>query len=80
MVYINPRGTLRGYVCVWFELWVRCDVNWFEDTLGCGRVPVSEICGLLMIGNNHEKELISLLEILMDITKLQWVMNILSLN
>ncbi len=43
----------------------------FEATLECARVPVPESYGLLMIGNNHEKELISLLEILKDASESQ---------
>ncbi len=43
----------------------------FEATLECARVPVPESCGLLMIGNNHEKELINLLEALKDTSESQ---------
>ncbi len=43
----------------------------FKATLNCGRVPASESSALLMIGNNHEKDLISLLETLKDTTELQ---------
>ncbi len=45
------------------------DFSWFEDILECGRVFASESCGVLMIGNNHEKDLISLLETLQDTTE-----------
>ncbi len=38
----------------------------FEVTLKSGRVPVSESCGELMIANDHEKDLFSLLEALKD--------------
>ncbi len=67
------RGRLRDDVCacVCFELWIRYDFSWFEATLECGRVPVSESCGLLMIGNHHNKDLISLLEIRKDTSESQ---------
>ncbi len=45
-------------------------------TLECGRVPVSESCGKLMIGNDHEKDLFSLIETLEDTMESQCVMNI----
>ncbi len=35
-----------------------------RSTLECGRIPVLESCGQLMIDSNHEKNLISLLETL----------------
>ncbi len=60
----QSRGTVRVYLC--FELWIRYDFSWFEATLQYGRVPVSESGGKLMIGNNNEKDLISLLETLKD--------------
>ncbi len=50
---------------------MRYDFSWFETTLGCGRVPVSESCDYLMIGNNHEKDLINLLETLKDTAESQ---------
>ncbi len=75
MAYINPRGALRDYLC--FELWIGCDFSWFEATLVCGRVPVSESCGSLTLGKNHKKVLISLLEALKDTTESQWAMNLL---
>ncbi len=46
------------------EVRIRYYFSWFEATLEWGRVPVSESCGQLMIGSNHEKDLISLLETL----------------
>ncbi len=33
LVYTNPHSTLRDYVCVYFELWLRYDFSWFEATL-----------------------------------------------
>ncbi len=51
-------------VCVFFELWIRYDVSWFEGTLECGRVPESE-----SYGKNHKKDLISVFETLKDITE-----------
>ncbi len=73
-----PRSALRVYawLCVFmcFKLWTRYGLSWFKDTLECGRVPASKRCGLLMIGNNHENDLISLLDTPKDTTNSQWVL------
>ncbi len=58
------------YSLTYFELLIR-----FEPTLECGRVPVPESCGLQMIGNNPEQDLISLFETLKNTTESQRVMN-----
>ncbi len=73
LIYINPRGTLLDYMCVrvCFELWTWYNFSWFEVTLESGRVSASESCGHLMIGNNHEKDLISLPETLKGATDSQ---------
>ncbi len=55
---------------------MRYDFSWFEATLECGLVHVSKSCGLLVIGNKNEKDLISVSEELKDTTKSQYVMNI----
>ncbi len=55
-------------MCVCFELWIRYDFSWFKATLEYGRIGSAESCGLLMIGNYHEKDHINLLETLKDTT------------
>ncbi len=65
--YINPRGTWRDYMCA---IWVMDTVR-----LQLVRVPASEGCGQLMIGNNHEKDRINLLETCKDTAESQWAMN-----
>ncbi len=40
-----------------------------EATLACERVPASERCGKLMVDNDHETDLIRLLETLKDATE-----------
>ncbi len=61
-------NSLRDYVYADYTLWIQYDFSWFEATLECGRVPVPESCGLLMIDKNYEKALISLLETLKEAT------------
>ncbi len=60
---------MTKFVC--FELWTRYNFSWFEANLECGRAPSLEICGLLTIGNNHVKNVISLLETLKYTTESQ---------
>ncbi len=59
------------FVC--FELWIRNEFSWLEATLECGRIPASESCGLLMIGNSHKKDCFSLLDTFKHTTEAQWV-------
>ncbi len=47
-----------------FGLLKRGSSSWFYVAVEHGYVPVSESCGLLMIDNDSEKELIGLLRIL----------------
>ncbi len=54
-----------------FQLWIPYDLSWYKATLECGRVPVLESCGELMIGNNHEKDPFRGLEILKGTTESQ---------
>ncbi len=41
-------------LCVCIALWTRFGYSWFKETLQCWHVHVSERCGQLMPGNNHE--------------------------
>ncbi len=51
------------------------DFSWFETTVESGRASASESCGQLMIGNNHKKDFICLLETLKGATESQLVKN-----
>ncbi len=53
-------------MCKCFELCIRYDFSWFKAFMEGERVPASESCGQLMIGKNHEKDLISSLDALKD--------------
>ncbi len=45
LVYINHVVRYVTNINQCFGLWIRYDFSWFEVTLECGRVPVSESCG-----------------------------------
>ncbi len=64
LVYINPRGALRDCLCLSYGY--GSTDSWFVATLKRGRARTSDSCVLLIIGNNHETYIISLLETLKD--------------
>ncbi len=62
-------------VRMFVELSIWDGFSWFEAALEHRRVAASGSCDQVMIGNNHEKDLISLLGTLIDTTKSQLVIN-----
>ncbi len=68
---VSYGDDMRQCMCKCFELCLRYDFSWFKAIMEVERVLASEGCGQLMIGNNHEKNLISLLETLKDTAESQ---------